>query len=262
MQSSKPKSSYRNFFINALYLFVVFAIALLIATQALVRRVNTYEVTKQPLLFSVSKEKIEISNSVTGRVDQVAVNIGQHVTKGDLLVRLSDDSRAQKLNSLSEVSEENLSAKTEFELLKARASEYEIKAPRDGVVYQIHAAEGSFLNSSSPVLTLFADSNVKLVGNITPAQYAEIQKNKDLDVYANRFEQIYKVSFQGVGRVLPGTQYEESKYEVQFRFANADDGAAFIEGESLEVVSHAEDEQALRPSTRIANFWNKILSRY
>ena len=41
--------------------------ALAIATQALARRVNTYEATKKTPLFSVEKERVVLANSVTGR---------------------------------------------------------------------------------------------------------------------------------------------------------------------------------------------------
>lgn len=249
----------KAFFLNGLYFSIVLVVAIGIATQALARRVNTYEATKQPLFFSVEKERVIISNSVTGRVDTVAVTTGQHVHKGDLLVRLADDSLDQRLSSLELLAEENLSAKTELELLKAKASEYEIRATRDGVVYQIQAAEGSYLTMNSPLLILFADSNVKVTGMVNQPQYAEIQKNKDVDVFSPRFEQVYRISFEGVGRVQPATNFEESKYEIKFRFTNIDEGAAFIDGEGLEVVAKDTRDDAIRPSVRIANLWNSLI---
>lgn len=249
----------KKFFINGLYFTVVLVVALGIATQALARKVNTYEMTKKPLFFSVEKEKIVISNAVTGRVDTVAVNTGQHVKKGDLLVRLVDDSLGQRMSSLEALAEENLSAKTELSSLQAKASDYEMVAPRDGVVYQIQSAEGSYLTMNSPVIILFADSNVKVSGTINQEQYTEIQKNKDLDVYNPRFEQIYKISFEGIGRVQPATSVEESRYEVKFRFSDSNEGAAFIDGEGLEVVSKNTDDEATRPSLRVARLWNSLI---
>jgi HlyD family secretion protein len=166
---------------------------------------------------------------------------------------------AQRLASLEVLAEDNLSAKTEFELLKAKASEYEIKATRDGVVYQIQAAEGSYLTMNSPLLILFADSNVKVTGMVNQVQYAEIQKNKDVDVFSPRFEQVYSLTFEGIGRVQPATNFEESKYEIKFRFSNLDEGAAFIDGEGLEVIAKEARDEAIRPSARIANLWNSLI---
>jgi multidrug resistance efflux pump len=256
--SSKLETT-KKILANGVYFTLVLVVALGIATQALARRVNSYEATKKPLFFSVEKERVVISNSVTGRVDVVAVTTGQHVQKGDLLVQLADDSLKQRMNSLESLAGENLSAKTELELLKAKSSEYEIHATRDGVVYQIQAAEGSYLTMNSSLLILFADSNVKVSGMVNQAQYTEIQKNKDMDVFNPRFEQVYKVSFEGVGRVQPATNAEESKYEVKFRFSNPDEGAAFIDGEGLEVVSKDNNDEAIRPSLRLTKLWNSMI---
>lgn len=249
----------KQFFINSVYFTIVFVVAFGIATQALARKVNTYAATQKPLFFSVEKERVVISNSVTGRVDTVAVNTGQHVKKGDLLVRLVDDSLGARMSSLESLSEENLSAKTELASLQARATDYEIVAPRDGVVYQIQTAEGSYLTMNSPVVILFADSNVKIVGTINQAQYTEIQKNKDLDVYSPRFEQVYKISFEGVGRVQSTADASQSGYEVKFRFTDINEGAAFIDGEGLEVIAKSNDGEAMRPSGRVAKLWNSLI---
>ena len=245
--------------LNIFYFTAVFLIALALSTQALARRVNTYESTKKPLLFSVEKERVILSNSVTGRVDTVAVVTGQHVRKGDLLVQLADDSIEGRIQSLESVAEENLSAKTELALLRAKLSDYQILAPRDGVIYQIQAAEGSYLTMNSPVLILFADSNVKITGTVNQEQYAEIQTSKDMDVYSPRFEQIYKISFEGVGRVQSSIGSEE-RYEVKFHFSDPNEGAAFIDGEGLEVMSKNNgDEEAVRPSVRVKNLWNTLI---
>lgn len=249
----------KQFFINSLYFGAVAVIALAISTQALARKVNTYEVTKKPIFFSIEKERIALSNSVTGRVDSVLVTTGQHVNKGDLLMKLVDDSLEPRKQSLRELSEENLSAKTELATLEAKSVDYEIRAPRDGVVYQIQSAEGSYLTMNSPIIVLFADNNVKVVGTVNQEQYTEIQKSKDLDVYSPRFEQIYKISFEGVGRVQPATSVEEGKYEVKFRFSDLNEGAAFIDGEGLNVVSKNTDGEAVRPALRITRMWNKLI---
>ncbi|MFA9262464.1 MAG: HlyD family efflux transporter periplasmic adaptor subunit [Undibacterium sp.] len=252
--------SITKYLLNAAYFVGVLLIALIISTQALARRVNTYEATKKPLFFSVEKEQVEVTNSITGRVDYVAVTTGQHVSKGDLLVRLVDDTLGQKLNSLESFAESNLSAKTELEVLKAKSSEYEIRAARDGVIYRIDAVEGSYLNTNSSILTLFADSNVKVVGILDQAQYAEIQNNRSLDVYSPRFEQVYNVSFEGVGRVVEPTEgSKDANYEVKFKFTDSNEGPAFIDGERLEVISSNGDEEVMHPSMKLTKMWNTLI---
>ncbi len=244
--------------LNGIYFGVVLLISFGIATQALARKVNTYDATKTPLLFSVEKERVLVSNSVAGRVDELPVVAGQHVHKGDLLVRLVDDGLRQRMDSLRSLAGENLSARTELALLEARIPDYEIRATRDGVIYQIQASEGSYLMMNSSVLVLFADNNVRVSGTVNKEQYAEIQKNRDLNVYSQRFEQIYGISFEGVGRVQTTAESGE-RYEVRFRFQDPDEGAAFIDGESLEVVSNDTRDQAVLPATRVANLWDKLI---
>ncbi|MCA9365198.1 MAG: HlyD family efflux transporter periplasmic adaptor subunit [Candidatus Moranbacteria bacterium] len=254
----KSLGSVKKSILNGIYFLVVFSVAFVIATQALSRRVNSYEATQTPLFFSVEKERVVLSNSVTGRVDSIEVLTGQHVREGDLLVRLVDDSLAERVETLESLSEENLSARTELALLKAKESSYEIRAPRDGVVYEVQAAEGSYLSTNSPVVILFADDNVKIFGTVNRAQYADIQSDKDVDVYNSRFEQVYKISFEGVGRVQSSTGLEE-RYEINFRFSDSNDGAAFIDGEGLEVISKNTDGEATRPSERVRDLWNKLI---
>ena len=251
----------KNFLINTLYFGIILCIASVVATQAIARKVNTYNSTQSPFFLTVDKEELILSNSVTGRVDQVFVQAGDHVKKDDLIVRLVDDSLRNRLESLESVAEDNLSAKTELALLRAREQEYVIKAPRDGVIYSIDAAEGSYLNVSYPIATLFLDQDVKLAGTLDKRQYTRIQKERELNVFSPRLEQVFRVSFNGVGKVLTSESSNESKYETFFRFSDEEEGLAFIEGESLEVISNdsSADEEGKRPGTRLANFWNAFI---
>lgn len=245
--------------LNFLYFTVVVIAAFSVSSLALARQVNTYQATKQPILFTVDKEDIVIATAVSGRIEEVLVHSGQHVKKDDLLVKISDESLTAKLDTLESVADENLSARTEANLLKSQQTLYEIRAPRDGVVYKIHAGEGAYLNTNTEIATLFADSNVKITGLVYTDQYAKIQKSKNVDLYSPRFQQIYSVTLEGVGRVIPATQYEGSRYELQFRFTDANEGAAFIEGEGLEVLNTVQADTAIRPAERLTQFWNMFI---
>lgn len=251
----------KNFLINTFYFGFVLLVAGIVATQAIARKVNTYNSTQSPFFLTVDKEELILSNSVSGRVDQVFVKAGDHVKKDDLVVKLVDDSLQGRIDSLSSLVEDNLSARTELALLQSRSKEYEIKAPRDGVIYSINAAEGSYLNISYPVATLFLDQNVKLVGTLDKRQYARIQKERELNIYSPRLEQVFRASFSGVGKVLASEKTDDSMYETFFRFADEEEGLAFIEGESLEVISNeiSKSNESKRPGTRLAEFWNAFI---
>jgi len=248
-----------NFLLNAVYIIFVFVIAFTIASLALVRKVNSYEASKEPLFFSVQKENIELTSPVAGRLDSIEVRTGQHVKQGEIVAQLSDEFLQKRLEALEQVAEQNLSANTEAQVLRAQREQFQISAPKDGVVYKINSAAGSFLGQGSPLITMFADDKVKLTGYVNSIQYAEIQKNKDLNVYSSRFQQIHTITLEGVGRVQGGAGVDQNKYEVLFRFVDPEEGPAFLEGESLEVVSTQNNEEVKRPVARLVDLWNRFI---
>lgn len=247
------------FAINALYFTVVFLMALAIASLALTRKINSYQSSRQPIIFNVKKQEVVITNSVPGRLEELSITAGQHVRKGETLAQLVDDTFVSKLASLDSVAEENISARTEAKILEAQKPQFAIKAPRDGVIYRVDVAEGTYLNHTTPMMTLFADEDIAVIGYVNAEQYARIQNDKTLDVYSPRFGQIYRIALEGAGRVIPATERDPSKYELQFRFTDQDEGAAFIQGEGLEVVSEARQDGASAPADRLAKFWNSFI---
>ncbi len=251
--------SFIPFFINATYFLVVFLAAFSLATLALARKINSYEFSRERLVFNVTKEEMEVSNPVSGRIEKIFVQNGQHVAKGELLIKMSDQELKAKIQSLEQVADSNLSARTEASLLKTQTPFLEIRAPSDGVIYKIQVGEGATLNQNSPLITMFADANVKLFGYVKAQQYDEIQKNKEVEVYSPRFEQSYGVVFEGVGRVISATQYDVSKYEVEFHFRDPNEGPAFIQGEGLEVLKITKQIEVKRPAEVVAKFWNSFI---
>lgn len=245
--------------LNSLYFFVVFLVSLGFTTLSLARRVNYFESTKQPLLINIDKEDISVTNTVSGQISEILVEEGEHVSEGEVLLVLNDQNTQARIESLEEFEEDNLSARTEVNLLRAQTEQLEIRAPRDGVVYKISVGEGANINLNTELMVLFADSKLRLTGLVSPDQYAEIQNNRVLTAYSSRLEQVYEVEFEGVGRVYPATQHESSKYELVLRFINENEGSAFIEGESLEVISLRQDEEIERPSYQVARFWNQFI---
>ncbi len=245
--------------LNSIYFLLVFVVAFAIATLALVRKVNSYEASREPLFFSVLKENIQMTSPVSGRLDSVEVKTGQHVKRGELVAQLSDESLERKLIALEEVGDQNLSASTEAQVLRSQKEQFSIRAAKDGVIYKIESAAGSYVGPGSPLITMFADEKVKLIGYVNPTQYAEIQRNKDMNVFSSRFQQIYKITLEGVGRVQSGEGLDQNKYEVIFGFVDTEEGPAFLEGESLEVVSAQNNDDVKRPVTRIVELWNRFI---
>lgn len=258
----------KKYLVNSLYIAVVFVVVFLIATQALVRKINTYTLSENLLFLTVDKPDVNISNTIAGKVDEVLVKSGDHVHEGDVLISLSDESIETRIEVLRENARENLSANTELQLLRARLDEYEVRAPRDGVIYEILVSKGSFIQGGNTVVTLFADDEIRLVGSIRPDQYPLIEKNRGITVFSPRLGQTYTVLFQGVGKVkeeapfitAEGTEVvQEEKYEISFVLKDEEQGAAFIEGERLEVVPANRDEERVKPLNRLVSIWNSLI---
>ncbi len=249
----------RLFLINTVYFVLVFVFALAIASLALTRRLNSYQSSRTPLILNVKKPEVIVTNSVPGRLEKLLVTPGQHVKKGEVLAQLVDDTFLSKLATLDQVAAENISARTEAKVLESQRPQFDIKAPRDGVIYSVTVAEGTYLNHTTPMMTLFADQDITILGYVNTEQNARIEHDKTLDVFSPRLSQVFSVSLEGAGRVIPATDHEASKYELQFRFTDPAEGAGFIQGEGLEVVSEARKNGVVTPAARLAQFWNSFI---
>ncbi len=261
-------SAIQKYLVNSLYLIVVFVVVFFVATQALVRKINTYTLTESILFLTVDKPDVSIATTIPGKVSEILVKSGDHVNEGDILVRLTDEANEERIRVLRGVAAQNLSANTELQLLRARTEEYEIKAPRDGIVYEVLVAKGSFLQNGTPIASLFADDEIRLVGSIRPDQYPLIEKNRGITVFSPRLGQAYTVLFQGVGKIkeeapfitAEGTEVvKEEKYEISFVMKDESEGISFIEGERLEVIPSDRNQDEVKPVSRLVKIWNSLI---
>lgn len=252
--------------INSIYLVAIFVFALLVSTQALARKVNTYQTMTNPILFYVDKHDISVASGVSGRVNEVLVSLGSHVNKGDLLVKIDREAFDGKMKALEEVAANNLSARTELDVLRKQSESFNIYATQDGVIYKINATEGSYVQPGAEVVVLFADKDAHLLSNVTPAQYGELQARNKISIYSARLKQSFSVKLSGIGKVTDDYEFLDSKttkkvrkYELIFDFEDADTGAVFIEQESLQLMNDVDRGGIKRPTARVANLWNALI---
>lgn len=254
--------------VNGFFIVLIFVAVFFITTQALVRKINTYMLAESLLFLTVDKPDVNISSTISGKADEILVRSGDHVREGDVLVRLTDESIETRMEVLRDVASENLSARTELQLLRARLAEYDVKAPRDGVVYQMLITRGSFTQSGSIIATLFADDEIRLVGSIRPDQYSLIEKNRGITVFSPRLGQAYTALFHGVGKIkedtpiitAEGTEIiQEEKYEISFSLKDEKQGISFIEGERLEVIPDSRGGDHMKPLNRLVRIWNSLI---
>lgn len=238
----------------------VFCIAALLAIFALTRKIDSFSQSQTQIIFNIVKPEINIYNSVQGKVDKILVQEGQRVTKDTLLIQLSDPATTAKLAALGTVSKNNASALAEEKVIQSLQPFYEVRAPQDGVISQINTSVGSYLNQNSIMLVMYGNENVKLTGRVSLQDYIKFSGNNSFEMFSPRFGQNYQAILEGAGRVVPGTKYEEAKYELQFHFADPNEGAELIQGEGLQLVSKTDTSSSLTAAERIAKLFREFVA--
>ncbi len=270
--SQSTNRSIKTVVVNGLYLGAAFLFAFMIATQALMHKINNYELNKSLIFLTVKKERVDVSTTVAGRIEEILVRQGSSVKEGEIVARLKDEGRELKIAALRPVAGANLSARTELELLLAQEDEFEIRAPRSGVVERVYSTKGTSVIEGSVLLTVYANDDLELVGTIRPEQYNLIDKHRSISVFNPRLGQAFTASFQGITGVrddlLPdGTSApvqndavkKNEMYEIRFSLNEEEEGGSFIEGEKLEVISENADVEQLKPLYRLARMWNSLI---
>ncbi|MFZ1654638.1 MAG: HlyD family efflux transporter periplasmic adaptor subunit [Candidatus Moraniibacteriota bacterium] len=270
--SQSTNRSIKTLVVNGLYLGAAFLFAFMIATQALMHKINNYELNKSLIFLTVKKERVDVSTTVAGRIEEILVRQGSSVKEGEIVARLKDEGRVLKIAALRPVAGANLSARTELELLLAQEDEFEIRAPRSGVVEKVHSTKGTSVIEGSVLLTVYANDDLELVGTIRPEQYNLIDKHRSISVFNPRLGQAFTASFQGItgvrddllpdGTIAPVQNDAVKKnemYEIRFSLNEKEEGGSFIEGEKLEVISENADVEQLKPLYRLARMWNSLI---
>ena len=248
----------RNVFVNGIYLLVVVVVTLVISTLSITRKVNSFHENNRFLDFIVDKEDIVITNAIPGRVNEILVKPGDRVRSGDVLVEIVDEGLLAKLEGLSASEDFNTSAKTEADLIRSQLDQFKIRAPRDGVIYDINNVVGANLSINTPVMTMYADNGVRLKTNMTQEQLDQIQRVNTLDVLSPRFEQVYQVEYLSVGKATYDRTTAVNTYEVYFSFTDKSVGAVFLEGEVLEVIG-SRRKGVKRPADYFVDAWNSMI---
>ncbi len=132
-------------------------------------------------------DRAEIFARHEGTVQSILVKPDQQVAAGDLLLRFHSPNEAaevlrleqefalrlrQRLRALSDpdAEQELISARTHLELARAKLEEFEVRAPRQGVVSDIRIRPGAHLPAGEPILTLVSDHEALAVLVFLPGQ--------------------------------------------------------------------------------------------
>lgn len=194
-------------------------------------------------------EEINYAPAAPGRIEEIYVEVGSHVKKGDIIARMDRTQLMQaneqfqnarinyermdtlrKLNSISE--QQYDAAKTQYEVLKANVDflnqNTTLVSPINGIVTNKYFENGE-LYSGAPntsvgkaaIVTLMQINPLKAKINITEKYYPVIKKGMkvsiDVDVFKNR-------KFEGeVNLVYPTISTDTRTFPVELVVKNSDE---------------------------------------
>ncbi len=186
--------------------------------------------------------KNNIAPSTPMRIDDITVEVGDHVKKGQVLVKMEADNliqqqvqlqnlkvefeRAEALFKKGGTSKSDYdSRKTSYEVAKTAydnlAENTVLVAPVSGIVTARNYDDGDLYNGQTQVLTIEEITPVKLYVNISESLFTYVKKGMPvsvkLDVYGDR-------NFEGtVSLVYPTIDPATRTFTVEIKIANKDE---------------------------------------
>lgn len=171
-------------------------------------------------------EEVDLSFETSGKIVSIKFTEGTRVKKGDLLAKINDKPLQAQLEKL--LAEQKLSKAKEFRqrslldrdaiskesydlivtelqtiqadinLIKARISETELRAPFDGIIGLRYLSEGSFATSSTKIAKLIKISPIKLEFSIPEKYASEIEIGYPVTFSIDGSTQIFNASVYAV----------------------------------------------------------------
>lgn len=170
--------------------WIIAVLVLVLGTGLAVVEVNDY--ATGPVLIQV-KGLEDVTVTSQGRVSQVFVTRGQYVQAGQPLLELhaeleevDRDRRLQEfraqlaaglLNPLNTGAQQSLSSlRTQVELSEARLSERLVRAPSEGLIYDVRVKPNQYLAPGQTVASIMRDGSEVFALALVPGQYRPMLK--------------------------------------------------------------------------------------
>jgi membrane fusion protein (multidrug efflux system) len=167
--------------------------------------------------------KTELTATAAGTVDEVLVQPGEHVQKGQLLVRFHVASEQAELESLSAGMQDQLakllrdptdqaartalvSIRSQLELAHARVEQRSARATRDGIVSDVMIRPGQLLAAGDLIVSLLSEDTRFTVVAFVPGQYRPLlHAGQPLDLRLAGFPHaIEQLTIERVGEEVVG----------------------------------------------------------
>lgn len=171
-------------------------------------------------------EEVDLAFETSGKIVGINFTEGTRVRKGDLLAKINDrplqaqleklvaqlkmseakefrqrsllDKDAISQESYDQVQTDVQSLKADINLIKARISETELRAPFDGIIGLRYLSEGSYATSSTKIAKLIKISPIKIEFSIPEKYASEIKIGYPITFSIDGSDKIFKASVYAI----------------------------------------------------------------
>ncbi|HZE87504.1 MAG TPA: biotin/lipoyl-binding protein [Methylomirabilota bacterium] len=246
---------------NILFLFTVIIVACIIATMALVKKIDKDNTQyNNGLEGTVIKQSVPILALSSGVVKKIYVRPGDTVRKNDLLVELDNPVLAGKIQALQNYPN-NVSAQTEAKVAQEEVKGWKLYAPTDGVVTDIFVNEGSPVQELMKIINLYSNDNILLLANLSNDQYASVQQLHQTSAYSQRLNQNFAIDPDILQPDEKVNNFNEKKIGLYFRFKDEQEAQSLLNNEDLDLHINEQSTQITKPIDYVVRFWNSLFNK-
>jgi multidrug efflux pump subunit AcrA (membrane-fusion protein) len=248
--------------LNTLFFTIIIVIAFAVATIALTRKVNDYrQQYNKGIKGTVIKEVVPVLSFSKGIVRKIHIKVGEKVKKHELLVEVDNPVLQGKVNAL-QAYPDNISAQTEAKVAQQELGSLNIYSPLDGVVSDITVVEGTPVEELGKVVMLYANENMRLLGDLSVNQYTVVQQLQQIQAYSPRLNQTFTI----IPDILKpdektASDFADKKISLYFVFKNKRDAISLLNNEDLDLQLAKQDEISTKPIDIFVDFWNSTLAK-
>lgn len=254
--------SIKTFIINTIVLILTVSVSLAVSTIAITRKVNSQNTTKSYYEHAVvQKEEVAVVSQSRGVVTSIRAQVGEQVKKGDVLAEIDNPSLREKAKILKS-REDNESAQTEATVIENDLANLTVYAPIDGIIGEVHVKDFDPVESLTKIATLYSNSHVSILANLTDNAFQTIIRSNSLKVYSPRLNQSFPVS---IDRIRPYQEIHPSgqgnTLGVYMNLQNPEHGKDLLHNETVIILPWEDAPKQQKPADFFIDFWNGLISR-
>jgi hypothetical protein len=257
----KRKTTATGVLVNLLFLFCLAAIAVMIGTIALGKKIEALRNQQNSgLVAAVIKPKIELLPVSTATVSSVMVSPGTPVTQGQVLVTLTNASLTGRIAALSKFPNDS-GAVAKLAAARAQLNALTVRAPDNGVVGTIYIAPGSSVDQATPILDIYTDHDVRLYAQLTLTDYQHLRSIHGLVAYSERLHRSFPVQ---LGSLNPSEEANpansQPKVGLYLQLTDPLSAPKLLDNEALQLRPARPPNTAVGPLDILSDFWKQVRS--